>query len=117
MIECYPKVIVISVVEPLSATKCRVITEFYYPDEILGFDSEYVELQQKVYFETAKEDDEICYRMNEGRKALYNAGIEDAGPYQQPTEAGLEHFHHFLIRETRENTSNDEVFQKISKVD
>lgn len=99
MIECYPKCIVISVVEPVAPEKCRVITEFYYPDEILGFDEEYVAIQQQVYFETAKEDDEICYRMHEGRKALYRQGKEDFGPYQLPTEEGMKHFHEFLTRE------------------
>lgn len=101
MIECYPKTIVISVAVPTAPEKCRVITEFYYPDEILGFDEEYVELQQQVYMETAKEDDEICYRMHEGRRTLYNAGNESYGPYQLPTEEGLMHFHKFLVRETK----------------
>jgi len=99
MIECYPKTIVISVVLPTAPEQCRVITEFYYPDEILGFDQEYVELQQQVYMETAKEDDEICYRMHEGRKILFQTGQEAYGPYQIPSEEGLRHFHQFLTRE------------------
>jgi choline monooxygenase len=105
MIECYPKTIVISVVEPIAPEKCRVLTEFYYPDEILGFDQEYVDLQQQVYFETASEDDEICYRMHQGRKSLYLAGIDDNGPYHTPTEDGLAHFHTFLRRELKTNTA------------
>jgi choline monooxygenase len=100
MIKCYPKCIVIAIVIPISSERTKVVTEFYYPDEILSFDSEFVELHQQVYFETAKEDDEICYQLHNGRKSLYLAGKEEDGPYQIPLESGLQHFHEFLVRET-----------------
>jgi hypothetical protein len=44
------------------------------------------------------EDDIICLRMHQGRRALYRQGIEEVGPYQSPTEDGMLHFHEFLRR-------------------
>ena len=37
--------------------------------------------------------------MTEGRRALYQQGINEAGPYQSPMEDGMLHFHEFLRRE------------------
>jgi choline monooxygenase len=49
--------------------------------------------------ETAAEDDEIAERMDAGRRALYNAGRNEIGPYQSPMEDGMQQFHEFLRRE------------------
>jgi choline monooxygenase len=38
-------------------------------------------------------------RMTDGRRALYLAGENDAGPYQSPMEDGMQHFHEFLRRQ------------------
>ena len=46
---------------------------------------------------------EICQRMHDGRKALYAQGIEESGPYQQPLEAGLEHFHLWYRRQMQQH--------------
>ena len=43
--------------------------------------------------ETAVEDDEIAERMDAGRKALYERGDIEVGPYQSPMENGMQHFH------------------------
>jgi len=45
------------------------------------------------------EDEEICVRMTEGRRALLADGREEHGPYQSPMEDGMVHFHEFLKRE------------------
>ena len=65
---------------------------------IVWFEPEFIEAEQKAYFETAVEDDEICYRMHEGRKALWLRGESETGPYQSPTEDGMQHFHEFYRR-------------------
>jgi choline monooxygenase len=49
--------------------------------------------------ETAAEDEEICVRMDRGRRALYARGISQVGPYQCPYEDGMVHFHEYLRRE------------------
>ena len=73
--------------------------EFYYPEEIALFEREFVEAEQAAYRETAVEDDEICMRMTDGRRALHKQGISEVGPYQSPMEDGMLHFHEFLRRE------------------
>jgi choline monooxygenase len=98
MVEWYPNVLVVSTVWPDGPDKCSNIIEFYYPEEIVMFEREFVEAQQQAYLETALEDDEICIRMSEGRKALVARGLDDAGPYQSPMEDGMQHFHEFIRR-------------------
>ena len=75
-----------------------MITEFYYPEDIIWFEPDFIEAEQAAYFETAVEDDEICQRMHEGRKALWLRGESEVGPYQSPTEDGMQHFHEFYRR-------------------
>ncbi|MCB6182138.1 aromatic ring-hydroxylating dioxygenase subunit alpha [Leeia sp. TBRC 13508] len=96
MVEWYPHTLVVSTVLPRGADKCTVLTEFYYPEEIALFEPELIEAEQAAYFETAEEDDDICYRMHEGRKALYLRGDNEVGPYQSPTEDGMRHFHEWM---------------------
>ncbi|MGB8337435.1 MAG: aromatic ring-hydroxylating dioxygenase subunit alpha [Burkholderiales bacterium] len=99
MIEWYPDVLVISTLLPKGADACTNVIEFYYPEDIVLFEREFVEAQQQAYHETAAEDEEICVRMSEGRRALWKRGETDAGPYQSPMEDGMVHFHEFLRRE------------------
>lgn len=96
LIEWYPDVLVINTLIPRGPEKCASAVEFYYPEELALFEREFVEAQQKAYHETALEDDEICNRMTEGRKALWSRGEDDQGPYQSPMEDGMEHFHEFM---------------------
>ena len=64
--------------------------------------AEFIQAEQAAYFETAVEDDEICYRMHRGRKALWLRGESEVGPYQSPTEDGMQHFHEFYRRKMGE---------------
>jgi len=99
MVEWYPHVLVISTLHPRGPEKCLNVIEFYYPEEIALFEPEYMEAQQKAYHDTAVEDEEICVRMTEGRRALLADGREEHGPYQSPMEDGMVHFHEFIQRE------------------
>ncbi|MBI1174298.1 MAG: Rieske 2Fe-2S domain-containing protein [Sideroxydans sp.] len=98
MVEWYPNTLVVSTIVPRGPDACTNIVEFYYPEDIVLFERDYVEAEKKAYRETAVEDDTICLRMHQGRKSLYQRGIEEVGPYQSPTEDGLLHFHEFLRR-------------------
>jgi len=98
MVEWYPHTLVISTIIPRGQNACSNIVEFYYPEEIVLFEREYVEAERQAYRETAMEDDIICLRMHQGRKSLYERGIEESGPYQSPTEDGMLHFHEYLRR-------------------
>jgi choline monooxygenase len=98
MVEWYPNTLVVSTIVPRGPDACTNIVEFYYPEDIVLFERDYVEAEKKAYRETAVEDDVICLRMHQGRRALYKQGIEEVGPYQSPTEDGMLHFHEFLRR-------------------
>jgi choline monooxygenase len=96
MLEWYPNVLVVSHLIPRSPTRTTNVVEFYYPEEIAHFEREFVEAQQAAYVETALEDEEICERLDRGRRALYEQGLDDAGPYQSPMEDAEVHFHEWL---------------------
>ncbi|SCY75999.1 Phenylpropionate dioxygenase, large terminal subunit [Nitrosospira sp. Nl5] len=99
MLEWYPHVLVISTLLPTGTERCTNVVEFYYPEDIVLFEREFIDAEQAAYHETAVEDDEICRLMTAGRRALYEQGINEAGPYQSPMEDGMAHFHKFLRRE------------------
>ena len=96
MVEWYPQALIISTVIPCGPQKTRNVVEYYYPEEVLWFEPELIAAQQAAYHETAKEDEEICLRMEAGRRALYEAGSNQIGPYQSPMEDGMQHFHQFI---------------------
>ncbi len=99
MVEWYPHVLVVSTVWPTGIESCVNVVEFYYPEDIALFEREFVEAEQAAYHETAVEDEEICQRMQDGRKALWQRGDDEIGPYQSPMEDGMVHFHEFLRRQ------------------
>ncbi|KDP86551.1 aromatic ring-hydroxylating oxygenase subunit alpha [Cupriavidus basilensis] len=98
MVEWYPNVLVISTLHPLGPNKTRNVVEFYYPEEIVLFEREFVEAERAAYMETCIEDDEIAERMDAGRRALAKRGVSETGPYQSPMEDGMQHFHEWYRR-------------------
>ncbi len=99
MVEWYPQALVVSHIVPTGVESCLNVVEFYYPEDIGLFEPEYKEAEQAAYLETAVEDDDICYGMHRGRKALLAQGINEVGPYQSPMEDGMVHFHEWLRRQ------------------
>ncbi len=93
MVEWYPHVLTVSTLHPVSPSRTLNLVEFFYPEEITAFEREFVEAQQAAYMETCLEDDEIGERMDAGRRALYQRGDNEVGPYQSPMEDGMQHFH------------------------
>ncbi len=96
MLEWYPNVLVVSTAVPRSPRLTTNVVEFYYPEAIALFEREFVEAEQAAYLETANEDGELCARIDRGRRALYEQGLNDAGPYQSPMEDTMLHFHEWL---------------------
>jgi choline monooxygenase len=96
--EWYPNVLIVSHLIPRSPSRTTNVVEFYYPEEIVHFEREFIEAQQAAYVETALEDYEICQRLDRGRRSLYEAGNDDAGPYHAPMETAEVHFHEWLHR-------------------
>ena len=99
MVEWYPSVLVVSTLTPLSPQRTLNTVEFFYPEEVVAFEPEFVAAQQAAYTETMAEDDEIAERMDAGRRALMLRGDDEAGPYQSPMEDGMQHFHEWYRRE------------------
>ena len=96
MVEWYPHVLVVSHLIPRGPGHTTNIVEFYYPEEIVLFEREFVEAERAAYMETCVEDDEIAIRMDAGRAILLARGENQVGPYQRPMEDGMQHFHEFL---------------------
>jgi len=99
MLEWYPHVLVVSTLIPRSPQHTTNVVEFYYPEEIVHFEREFVEAERAAYLETAHEDDIIAQRMDRGRRVLMERGENDAGPYQSPMEDGMMQFHEYLRRQ------------------
>ena len=99
MVEWYPHVLVVSTLHPKGPQKTLNVVEFYYPEEIVAFERDFVAAHQAAYMETCTEDDEIAERMDQGRRALMERGDDEAGPYQSPMEDGMQHFHEWYRRE------------------
>lgn len=97
-IEAYPNVLVVSSLFPKGPQKTTNVVEFYYPEEIVLFEREFVEAERAAYMETCAEDDEIAIRMDAGRRALFERGENQVGPYQSPMEDGMQHFHEWYRR-------------------
>jgi choline monooxygenase len=95
MVEWYPHVLVVSTLIPRGVDRTTNVVEFYYPEEIVEFEREFVEAEQAAYMETAIEDDDIAERMDRGRLALLREGRNEVRPYQSPYEDGMQHFHEF----------------------
>ena len=89
----------VTTIIPRGPEACTNVVEFYYPEDIVLFEREFVEAEQAAYRETAIEDAEICARMTAGRRALMQQGLNATGPYQSPLEDGMAHFHAFLRRQ------------------
>jgi len=99
MVEWYPHVLVVSHLVPRGPRHTTNIVEFYYPEEIVLFEREFVEAERAAYMETCAEDDEIALRMDAGRAVLLARGENQVGPYQSPMEDGMQHFHEFLRKQ------------------
>jgi len=99
MVEWYPHVLVVSTVWPNGPQKTRNVVEFYYPEEIVHFERDFIAAERAAYMETCEEDDEIALRMDAGRKILMDRGVNEVGPYQSPMEDGMQHFHEWYRRQ------------------
>lgn len=95
MVEWYPHVLTVSTLYPMAVDKTLNKVEFFYPSDIVAFEPGFMAAQRDAYMETCVEDDDIAERMDAGRKALNQRGESDGGPYQNPMEEGMKHFHYW----------------------
>jgi choline monooxygenase len=96
LIEVYPHAFVVSTYESLAPECTRVCSEYYFRREVYEQRKDFVEVAIAVFAEVSAEDQEVSDRLHAGRRALYRRGDDHSGPYQQPMEQGLAHFHEFV---------------------
>jgi phenylpropionate dioxygenase-like ring-hydroxylating dioxygenase large terminal subunit len=102
LIEYYPFTMVATTYTPLSPTRTRLRSEYYFDREIAETRRDYVETGLAVLDEVTSEDHGASVLLHEGRKTLHARGENSQGPYQLPMEQGLCRFHDCL----REIVSN-----------
>jgi phenylpropionate dioxygenase-like ring-hydroxylating dioxygenase large terminal subunit len=101
LMEWYPFSMVVTTYLPLSPTRTRLRSEYYVDRRIAESRRDFVEIGLAVLDEVTGEDQHAGETVHRGRKALFERGIDDQGPYQAPMEQGIRRFHDCLKRIVR----------------
>jgi choline monooxygenase len=96
LVEWYPFTMVVTTYTPLSPTRTRLRSEYYFDREIAETRRDYVETGLAVLDEVTGEDHMAAQTFQNGRNALWQRGESAQGPYQMPMEQGLRRFHDCL---------------------
>lgn len=96
LIEYYPFAVVTTTYLPLSPTRTRLRTEYYFDREIAEMRRDYVAAGLAVLDEVTSEDHTAALQLQAGRQAMYQRGENSQGPYQVPMEQGMRRFHDCL---------------------
>jgi choline monooxygenase len=96
LLEWYPYCVVVTTYTPLSPTRTRLRSEYYFDAQIAETRRDYVEIGLAVLDEVTGEDQFAAETLQRGRQALFERGENRQGPYQQPMEQGLRRFHDCL---------------------
>jgi choline monooxygenase len=96
LVEYYPFTMVATTYTPLSPTRTRLRSEYYFDREIAETRTDYVETSLAVLEEVTGEDHAAAVTLQNGRQALWSRGENLQGPYQMPMEQGLRRFHDCL---------------------
>lgn len=104
LVEYYPFTMVTTTYTPLSPTRTRLRSEYYFDREIAESRRDYVATGLAVLDEVTGEDHAAAVTLQQGRQALFDRGENLQGPYQMPMEQGIRRFHNCL-REIVANNS------------
>ncbi len=96
LVEWYPFCVVVTSYTPLTPTRTRLRSEYYFDAEIVATRRDYVETGLAVLDEVTGEDHMASQTFQNGRQALWLRGENSQGPYQMPMEQGLRRFHDCL---------------------
>jgi phenylpropionate dioxygenase-like ring-hydroxylating dioxygenase large terminal subunit len=96
LVEWYPFTMVATTYTPLSPTRTRLRSEYYFDRDIAETRRDYVATSLAVLDEVTGEDQAAAQKLQNGRNALHAAGENAQGPYQMPMEQGLRRFHDCL---------------------
>jgi hypothetical protein len=87
---------VVTTYQPLTPTRTRLRSEYYFDRAIAETRRDYVETGLAVLDEVTGEDHVAAQTFQNGRHALWQRGENAQGPYQIPMEQGLRRFHDCL---------------------
>jgi choline monooxygenase len=96
LIEWYPFTMVVTTYTPLSPTRTRLRSEYYFDRQIAETRRDYVQTGLAVLDEVTGEDHMAAQTFQNGRQLLWLRGENAQGPYQSPMEQGLRRFHDCL---------------------
>lgn len=96
MLEWYPEALAVSFLLAESPSSTVNVVDLFYAPDVMAEHPEIVAAHQEAYDESAGEDRFIVERIDQGRQALWRQGLDDVGPYQEPLEDGMVHFHRWL---------------------
>ena len=99
LIEWYPHANIVTHYDPISPERTRLTSQYYFPRRLRETRPDFIAASHAVFAEVTGEDHDVSVRLHAGRRALWQQSVERQGPYQDPMEQGLRHFHDFL-RET-----------------
>lgn len=98
MIEAYPLFMVICSLRPTGTNSCVGYFDYFHHQDVVASFPRIMETAEAAYTETVTEDADLCERIAEGRRYLYEQGRDETGPYQAPYEDGLAMFHRYYER-------------------
>lgn len=95
LLEVYPLYAVLTTLTPLSATSTRCHTDVFHDRRA---SPALRRAAEAACDETMTEDAELCLRLAEGRRFLYEQGRDEHGPVTTPLEAGVPMFRRYYHR-------------------
>lgn len=98
IIELLQDFVLVSVVLPDGVRRCSLHV-YCFVEASRRDDEELIRSFEDSMNEVEGEDGEILNNISRGRYSLYVAGLDDHGPYHEPTEVGMHNFHEY-IRDT-----------------
>jgi hypothetical protein len=96
LVEWYPFSVVATTYTPLTPTRTRLRSEYYFDREMSETRRDYVDIGLRVLDEVTGEDHHAAEAFQNGRRAAFERGDDFQGPYQLPMEQGLRRFHDCL---------------------
>ncbi len=101
----YPNIIVeisqcfvlIAIVQPESIDSCSIY-EYRLVEQQFAQHQDFLTAFDNYMYEIEYEDHDLMTRINQGRKALYQQGSHNYGPYHPTKEAGQKEFHDYIRR-------------------
>ncbi len=88
LIEWYPYTVVVTTYTPLSTTRTRLRSEYYFDREIAETRRDYVETGLAVLDEVTSEDHAAAVKLHSGRRCALRPRRESAGPLSDADGAG-----------------------------